>query len=119
MSGAGRVAGRRAEFAALGVLALAVVALTLEGFAGGLPSVRDMASGTIPSRWFWRESVLAGHLPLWNPDVSLGFPTIASPVHGSLYPFHFMLTLLPFGPGFFATWALHACIAGAGGYALV
>jgi hypothetical protein len=110
--------GRRAEVAALAIIALAVVALTIEGFAGRLPSVRDMACATIPSRWFWRESILGGHLPLWNPYVSLGSPTIASPVHGSLYPGHIALALLPFRAGFFATWALHAVVAGAGGYAL-
>jgi hypothetical protein len=112
------LADRRADIAALAVIALAVLALTIEGFAGRLPSVRDMAGATIPSRWFWRESVHAGHLPLWNPYVSLGTPAIASPVHGSLYPLHFALALLPFRAGFFATWALHAVVAGAGGYAL-
>src|SRR5580704_8628682 len=103
-----RLGLRRADVAALAVLTLAVVALTIEGFAGRLPSVRDMSSATLPSRWFWRESVLSGHLSLWNPYVSLGYPTIASPVNGSLYPFHFLLALLPFRAGFFATWALHA-----------
>ncbi|MGO9715197.1 MAG: hypothetical protein ACLQBL_40490 [Polyangiaceae bacterium] len=108
----------RANVAALGLLALAVVALTLEGFAGHLPSVRDMPSATLPSRWFWRESVLGGHLAIWNPYISLGTPTIAGPVHGSLYPFQMLVALLPFRAGFFATWALHMLLGGAGGYAL-
>src|SRR5580700_9488179 len=109
---------RRADLTAIALLALAVALLTWSGFAGQLPSVRDMPGGTIPSRWFWRESILSGHLALWNPYVSLGVPTIASPVHGSLYPLHLALAVLPFRAGFFATWALHALLGGAGGYAL-
>jgi hypothetical protein len=109
---------RRSDRVAIAVLALAVVTLTWSGFVGWLPSVRDMPGATIPSRWFWRESILGGHIPAWNPYVSLGFPTIASPVHGSLYPLHVLLAVLPFQAGFFGTWALHAFLGGVGGYVL-
>jgi hypothetical protein len=100
------------------LLALAVAALAFEGLLGNVPSVRDVSGATLPSRWFWRQELLAGHLALFDPFVSLGAPTIANPAHGTFYPAQILCALLPFSTGFSLTWALHAFVAAAGGYAL-
>jgi hypothetical protein len=109
---------RRADAALL--LSLAVVAALLfgPGLLGHLLTVRDMPGITLPSRAFWRSAVMAGELPVWNPLVAIGIPTMAVPIHGTLYPGHLLLLVGSLGTGVALTWAVHLWIAGAGGYAL-
>ena len=64
------------------------------------------------------SSVLAGELPVWNPLVAIGIPTLAVPVHGTLYPGHLLLLVGSLATGVALTWAVHTWIAAAGGYAL-
>ncbi|HEY2516184.1 MAG TPA: hypothetical protein VGI39_35175, partial [Polyangiaceae bacterium] len=103
---------------ALALLAAAVVFVVHPALGGHLPAVRDMPGFTVPSRWFWRSSVLHGELPVWNPLVAFGVPVFAAPVHGALYPGHLLLLAGPFATAFGLTWAAHAFWGGAGGYAL-
>ena len=108
----------RADGAALALLAAAVVLVVHPALGGHLPAVRDMPGFTVPSRWFWRTSILHGELPAWNALVAFGVPAFAAPVHGSLYPGHLLLLLGPFATAFGMTWAAHAVWAGVGGYVL-
>lgn len=86
--------------------------------AGRWPLLRDVLAFTFPSRAAWREAILAGHLPQWNPRVGLGLPMTAAPVHGALYPGHALLLLGDIAHTLPALLALHAVLAGIGAYVL-
>ncbi len=55
---------------------------------------------------YYRESLLAGRLPLWNPHVGLGRPFLADIETATLYPLN-LVYLAGIGAGLFATLALH------------
>src|SRR5579862_195038 len=80
--------------------------------------LRDLPRWTWASRELWRQAILHGRLPEWNPYVGLGVPTLAAPVHGVFYPGHVLLLLAPTRWSLPATWGLHAMLGGAGGYFL-
>ena len=62
--------------------------------------LRDLTNYTWPlTRWL-RSTVLAGHLPTWNPTVAFGQAVIADPSVQILFPFTILPRLLlpdPFG----------------------
>lgn len=105
-----------------GVAIAALVAITLLLFfpalTGHLFELRDFPRWTWPSRELFRNAILSGRLPQWNPTVGLGVPTMALPVHGSFYPGHLLLLLAPTQWSLGATWALHAAFGGVGAYLL-
>lgn len=55
------------------------------------------------NKHLYREALLSGHLPLWNPYVGFGRPFLADIDTATLYPLN-LLFLLP------ATWALPLCV---------
>lgn len=107
-----------AHLAAVACIAVACAGVFGPGLLGRLPWVRDVPGFTFPSRYLWRDAVLNGHLPEWNPYVQMGVPMLPTPVHGVLYPGHLPLLLGTPEFGFALTWYLHAVLVGLGGYAL-
>jgi len=72
--------------AALGAGVL--TALALPGLASwrGTPAYHDLASHHLPWRVWTAEAWLSGMPPLWNPLSGCGFPMLAEPQVGALYP---------------------------------
>jgi hypothetical protein len=105
---------RRADVVALVALVALTAIVFFPALSGDLFDLRDFPRWTWPSRELWKQAVLAGRLPQWNPYVGLGVPTLAVPVHGTFYPFHVLLLVMSLG----AVFTLHAAWAGAGGYVL-
>jgi hypothetical protein len=62
--------------------------------------VSDLTVMHYPLRRFAAQQWLAGQVPLWNPDVLLGFPLLAEGQAGVLYPLNIIM-LLPL-PTYFA-----------------
>ncbi|MDD5309154.1 MAG: hypothetical protein PHU25_17715 [Deltaproteobacteria bacterium] len=109
---------RRAELCALLGLVAAILLVFGPALFGNVLILRDFEHWTLPGRALWREAVLSGRLPEWNPYVGIGEPLLASPVQGVLYPGHLLLLL---GPPWWSVplcWLAHTILAGAGGYAL-
>jgi Bacterial membrane protein YfhO len=73
------------------VLSLAYIPV----FFGRIAFLRDVLHWTYPARWFVRESLLRGDLPLWNPDQGLGFSVLANPLYGLFYPPNWLYLVTP------------------------
>jgi hypothetical protein len=103
---------------ALSLLALGIVLVFAEGFAGLVPTMRDFVGFTIPSRAVWRATLVSGDLSAWNPLAGLGLSRLAAPVHGTFYPGHLPLLIGSIETGVVVTWIAHVAWTGLGGYAL-
>lgn len=87
------------RWAALALFAILAL-LYLPLFWGRIIFTRDIAHWIFPARWFVRESILSGELPLWNPYQGLGFPVLGDPLYGVFYPPNWLVLLA--GPGWVA-----------------
>jgi hypothetical protein len=104
------------RWAALGFLAILAL-LYLPLFWGRIIFTRDIAHWIFPARWFVRQSILSGELPLWNPYQGLGFPVLGDPLYGVFYPPNWLVLLV--GPGWVANAVsaldfLHMALGGLG-----
>ncbi|MGB8644665.1 MAG: YfhO family protein [Anaerolineae bacterium] len=62
----------------------------------GLFYFGDIARFFYPTRLLYAQALQAGRLPLWTPEILLGFPLFAEMQTGALYPLHLLLyRLLP------------------------
>lgn len=77
------------------------------------PLLWDALAQYYPWRWFLRENLLAGRLPLWNPYAFGGMPFLANGQSAVYYPFNLLgFALLPFERAFgWLAW-LHLTLAG-------
>ena len=73
---------------------------------------RDLAPYFIPPRFFWVESLKQGDFPLWNPYQFSGYPFLANPQHGLLYPLNGLFFFFPFDIAFNAIIILHFFLGG-------
>src|SRR5438132_1037258 len=94
-------------------------AISLALFAPGIllgkvPAFRDLLVLMIPLRWFARDAVRSGTLPLWTDDVFFGAPFLANYQSAVLYPPSALLYGMPFEIGFSLFLAFHVLIAGWG-----
>ncbi len=83
-----------AGLAALGAALL--TALAVPGLATwrGTPAFHDLASHHLPWRVWTARTWLSGQLPLWNPEAGCGFPMLAEPQVGALYPPNLLFGLI-------------------------
>jgi len=72
-----------------------------------------------PQRVYLARSLLAGQIPLWNPDLFLGAPFLANPQTAVLYPPSWLFLLGPVYSVYTVQLVLHAFLAGFFTYALV
>ena len=94
--------------AAAVILVLALPAdLFLSSPAGDLEQVAS-------SRAFAADSIVAGHFPLWNPDVYSGQPFLGNFQSAALYPLHAVFLFLPIARGMNLSFLLHLLILGWG-----
>jgi len=73
----------------------------------------DVTELHVPIRGFFGEAMARGELPLWCPDIYLGYPLFVEGQAGPLYPLN--LLLFPFMPAWQAygiSFVLHLAIAG-------
>ncbi|MDQ3808964.1 MAG: hypothetical protein M3336_01605, partial [Chloroflexota bacterium] len=71
-----------------------------------------------PLREYLARSLLAGEIPLWNPDLFLGVPFLANPQTAVLYPPSWLFVLGPVHNIYSLQLVLHACLAAFFTYAL-
>ncbi len=59
------------------------------------PLISDLIIQNYAWKQFVRETVLAGDIPLWNPNLFAGVPFLAAGQHGAYYPFSVLFLILP------------------------
>ena len=64
-----------------------------------------------PQRVFLAQSLLAGHIPLWDPYLFLGVPFLANPQTAVLYPPSWLFVLGPVAGVYAVQLVLHAFLA--------
>src|SRR5436190_21482184 len=64
-----------------------------------------------PQRAYLAQAVLAGRLPLWDPDLFLGAPFLANPQTAVLYPPSWLFLLGPVQSVYSAQLVLHGFLA--------
>ena len=107
----------RALREAPGILAVATVVLAVfrplvtmrQLLITGEAGTSDALFQTYPFRLLLGRALAAGHLPLWTDDFYSGYPLLANPSVGSLYPPNWLFGLLP-GPAAMALTILLACM---------
>ncbi len=87
-------------------------------FAGQTLPARDVAATQIPWRTVWREQVVSGSAPLWDPYSNGGRPLLANPNAMAAYPGTLLFLLL--SPEAASAWhlALHHLLLLLGCYRL-
>ncbi len=75
----------------------------------------DITVSHYPNAYFLRQELLAHRpIPLWSPTILSGYPFIANPLSGLLYPPGWLGLLLPIPAGFHVVIALHLVLGGVG-----
>src|SRR5438128_8094862 len=64
-----------------------------------------------PQRVYLAQALLAGRIPLWDPDLFLGVPFLANPQTAVLYPPSWLFLLGPVQVVYAAQLVLHAFLA--------
>ncbi|HID08558.1 MAG TPA: hypothetical protein EYP10_15590, partial [Armatimonadetes bacterium] len=76
----------------------------------------DVIQQYYPWRKFYRDSILRGELPLWNPYMFSGTPFVANGQSAIFYPFNALFLTMPVARAFGWIVLLHLVIAGWGMY---
>src|SRR6185295_13785017 len=114
-----RLPGWAVDAGALGVIALAAVALNAEALLyGQIFAERDTYLFYYPVYQWYASQLQAGHIPLWFPQMFSGYPLLADGETGMYYPLHLLFFgLLPTPTAFILLRVLHYIMAGAFMYA--
>jgi hypothetical protein len=102
----------------LGILAVILVTVYAPLFGGRVIYNRDVARFVHPLRWFVRDCIERGEWPWWNPDIGLGFSTLADPQYGLFYPLNLLHLVGPLPLALMLVMLLHL-LGGAWGMALL
>ena len=97
--------------AAAGLLVAALVFYYPLVFLGRTLVDYDALVYFYPQRVFLARSLLAGHIPLWDPDLFLGAPFLANPQTAVLYPPSWLFVFGPVQAVYAAQLVLHAFLA--------
>src|SRR5258708_3506348 len=107
---------RRPHLAALGVVSLYIVILSLPMLSGkwlASPDGDQYSSGYAVKAWAANEYHRTGHFPLWNPMIMGGLPYIDVVTHGDvLYPTSFLREVMPPYQAMNIAFVLHYILAG-------
>lgn len=100
------------------------LALLLPGIAGFVypgsgAAFSDMAITHYPNALFLQSALRNGELPLWSPQILLGFPFVAHPYSGLWYPPYWLALLFPLPLGLNVVLAAHVVLGGVGMYAFL
>jgi hypothetical protein len=76
-----------------------------------LPKISEATDLFYPWHLFWRDEVLAGRLPFWNPFMFAGMPHIGEPQTQTFYPAHALSLLFPADTAFKLLFLLHIMLA--------
>jgi len=87
-------------------------------FTGRVMLFADLSFLFYPGYVFYRENVLRGVLPLWNPYTGCGEPFLADLQRGVFYPPNLIYLLLPTSLGTVISAGFHVMLAGLGAYGL-
>ncbi len=55
----------------------------------------DTLTQRVPSMVFWKQQILSGHMPLWNPYIFAGIPHLADLSTNTLSPTNFIYLIIP------------------------
>ena len=97
--------------AAVGLLAASLVFYYPLVFLGRALVDYDAFVYFYPQRVYLAQSLLAGRIPLWDPDLFLGVPFLANPQTAVLYPPSWLFLLGPVQVIYAAQLVLHAFLA--------
>ena len=102
----------REHLTALG-FAAAVTAILFSPAWGRVLFSRDLLRYFYPGVFFYRQSLLAGWIPLWNPSLYLGYPFLAELSNGMvLYPLRLLHLFFSAALGIKVFAAVHYLLAG-------
>jgi len=76
----------------------------------------DVILQIAPWRSLYRDSLLSGEIPFWNPYSSGGKPFMANHMSGVFYPFNLIFLILSVDDGFLLFLILHKIVTGLGMY---
>jgi hypothetical protein len=96
-------------FVSISIAFLADIVLTGRAYV-----LRDIVTFFHPWQHVVRESVHAGHLPLWNHDTLCGVPLLANLQSGFFYPPNWLYWVLPFDHALTLGMVIHLSVAGLG-----
>ena len=85
---------------AIGIFALALVALAWPWLSGAVTIPWDAKSSFYPQLVFLAHSLAEGQSPFWTPNIYAGWPQIADPQSLIFSPFHLFLAMLDPSPNF-------------------
>lgn len=106
------------RFVLLLLLLVAVIFSDILVLGSGL-YYRDVQRDYYPTRSTFRDIVLGGEIPYWNPRFNSGQPFAANPGFNTFYPPQWLVLLPSYRFGFNLAALLHFWIAGAGMYGLL
>ena len=93
-------------------LPLSLVFLWDAALMGRAYVFRDVVTFFQPWQHAVRESIRAGHVPLWNHDTFCGIPLLANLQSGVLYPINWLYSAIPFDFALTLGMVLHLTLAG-------
>lgn len=101
-----------------GVLVAAISLLFLLPYSvWGFPLTGDLRDLHLPIETLYRQALAQGRLPVWAPEIALGYPLLASAQLGFWYPPLLLLRWLPPVPVLALLIAVHSVLLGLGTYA--
>ncbi len=109
---------RRAELALAAVGYALLAAVTFPGLAAwqGTPAYHDLSTHHVPWRVWTASRWLGGDLPLWNDLAANGFPMLAEPQVGALYPPNLLFGVIDPWAALNLSILVHAWLAGFAAY---
>jgi len=81
----------RREYLTAFLFTFAATAILFSPTWGKVLFFRDLLRWSFPGLSFFRQSLLAGELPLWNPYLFCGYPFLAEMANAVLYPMSLLL----------------------------
>lgn len=83
-------------------------------FSGRFFLLRDVVFDFFPRHQFYKEHLLQGQLPLWNPFTGCGEPFLCNMESAVFYPFNLLMLLMPVPQAMTVSVSLHVLLAGFG-----